>query len=308
MFRAIQGHDRYGSRRIAGGGLVRLLAVTVAVLGLTCQTDARDWQTFENCRLIEHPSNDGDSFHVQAGEKTILVRLYFVDCPETTAATDGDAKRVREQARHFGLVKMNRVLHYGEEARRVAEEILRKPFRVHTMFATAFGRSATPRVYAMITTAEGGDLGSLLVEKGLARNYGVKRRTPDGRDGDEMAAKLQNEELKAMKRRAGIWAETDMGQLDELRAQQRSEEEELKELRRQLQADASDSVDINRASARELQSIGGIGPVLASRIIEQRPFQKVDDLLRVPGINQRLLEQLRPRLAVLESPAKKETD
>lgn len=308
MFRAIQGDDRYRVRRVEGGRLVLLLLVAVAALCLTCRTDARDWQTFENCRLLEHPSNDGDSFRVQAGERTILVRLYFVDCPETTAATDGDAKRVREQARHFGLVKMNRVLHYGEEARRVVEEILRKPFRVHTVFATAFGRSSTPRVYAMITTAEGRDLGSLLVEKGLARNYGVKRRTPDGRDGDEMAGRLHNVELKAMQRRAGIWAETDMGQLDELRAQQRSEEEELKELRRQLQADASGPVDINRATARELQSVGGIGPVLASRIIEKRPFQKVEDLLRVPGINQRLLDQLRPRLVVMESSGKNTTD
>jgi endonuclease YncB( thermonuclease family) len=151
---------------------------------LAGRADARDWQTFTDCRLVEHPANDGDSFHVQAGDKPILVRLYFVDCPETAAATDGDAKRVREQALHFGVIKMSRVLHYGEEARTFVAQVLSKPFTVRTVFATAFGRSSTPRVYGMITTADGKDLGSLLVEKGLARAFGTKRKTPDGMEGD----------------------------------------------------------------------------------------------------------------------------
>jgi DNA uptake protein ComE-like DNA-binding protein len=274
------------------------LVVTAVVLILAGRADAREWQTFKDCRLIEHSANDGDSFHVQAGEKEILIRLYFVDCPETTAGSDADAKRVREQALHFGLVKMNRVLHYGEEARKFVAQTLSKPFTVHTAFATALGRSSTPRVYGMITTADGKDLGTLLAEKGLAREYGVKRKTPDGIEGDQMAKRLEGIELKAMKQRAGIWSETDLGKLDEMRAQQRSEEEEMKELHRQLRGDVDGPVDINKATSRELQSIGGIGPVLASRIIERRPYKAVDDLLRVPGVNQRLLEQLRPRLTV----------
>jgi competence ComEA-like helix-hairpin-helix protein len=278
-----------------------LLVVATWCLMLADRADAREWQTFKDCQLVENPTNDGDSFHVQAGEKQIVVRLYFVDCPETTAGTDADAKRVREQALHFGLVKMNRVLHFGEEAQKFVAQVLDKPFTVHTTFATALGRSSTPRVYAMITTADGKDLGTLLVEKGLARAYGVKRKTPDGLEGEQLAKRLDELEAKALKQRVGVWSETDLGKLDEMRAEQRNEEAEMKELRRQLQADASVPVDINKATARDLQSVGGIGPVLASRIIEHRPFKSVDDLLRVPGINQRLLEQIRPRLTVSAS-------
>ena len=61
-------------------------------------------------------------------------------------------------------------------------------------------------------------------------------------------------------------------------------------------------LDLNRASAAELDRLPGIGPVLAARIVEQRrlhgPFHSVDELRAVPGIGPRLLERLRPVLRV----------
>lgn len=61
-------------------------------------------------------------------------------------------------------------------------------------------------------------------------------------------------------------------------------------------------VDINRASAEELDGLPGIGPVLARRIVEFRerhgPFALVEDLLEVPGIGPRILERLRPLVTV----------
>lgn len=60
------------------------------------------------------------------------------------------------------------------------------------------------------------------------------------------------------------------------------------------------AVSINRASARELEALPGIGPVLASRIVAYRnahgPFRSVDDLINVSGIGPKLLEQLRPHV------------
>lgn len=267
--------------------------------------DASDWQTFKDCRLLDHPGNDGDSFHVQAGDRQILLRLYFVDCSETSAGTDGDAKRVREQAMHFGIVEMRRVIHHGEEARKFTAQILSKPFTVHTTFATALGRSSIPRNYGMVTTADGKDLGRLLVEKGLARAYGAKRQTPDGVAGDEMGKRLQDVELGAMMERVGVWSETDPKMIAEFRAKQREEEEGMKELRTQLSAPQDELVNLNTASAHDLQSISGIGPVLASRIIAQRPYKSLDDLLQVPGISHNLMEKLRPRLTVSDSTVKK---
>jgi competence protein ComEA len=65
------------------------------------------------------------------------------------------------------------------------------------------------------------------------------------------------------------------------------------------------SLDLNRATAEELQRLPGIGPALSARIIEARqkaPFKKVDELRgRVPGIGVKKLEQLRPFVTVAEA-------
>jgi len=60
-------------------------------------------------------------------------------------------------------------------------------------------------------------------------------------------------------------------------------------------------VDVNRASATELEALPGIGPALAGRIVAargERPFSSVDDLGRVRGIGPATLERLRPLVVV----------
>lgn len=60
------------------------------------------------------------------------------------------------------------------------------------------------------------------------------------------------------------------------------------------------SLDLNTATAAELDVLPGIGPVLAARIVDHRrrhgAFHAVEELLTVPGIGPRLLERLRPSL------------
>lgn len=63
-------------------------------------------------------------------------------------------------------------------------------------------------------------------------------------------------------------------------------------------------VDINRASLEELVSIRGIGQSLAMRIIENRPYHQVDDLVKVPGINTIKLSTLLPYITVVEKKVK----
>ncbi len=61
------------------------------------------------------------------------------------------------------------------------------------------------------------------------------------------------------------------------------------------------SVNINTASQSELDSLPGIGPAMAKRIIAERekaPFTSVDDLLRVKGIGKAKLGKLRSRIRV----------
>lgn len=63
-------------------------------------------------------------------------------------------------------------------------------------------------------------------------------------------------------------------------------------------------VNVNTASATELEILPGIGPVLAQRIVDDRtergPFRSVDDLARVRGISPTMVDELRPRITVGE--------
>lgn len=65
---------------------------------------------------------------------------------------------------------------------------------------------------------------------------------------------------------------------------------------------ASGRLDLNRAGAAELDRLPGIGPVLASRIVEHRErsgrFTRVEDLLAVRGIGPRLFARLAPLVTV----------
>lgn len=60
-------------------------------------------------------------------------------------------------------------------------------------------------------------------------------------------------------------------------------------------------VDPSAADATELDRLPRVGPKLAARIVEDRerngPFRSPEDLLRVPGVGPRMLEEVRPHLA-----------
>ena len=55
-----------------------------------------------------------------------------------------------------------------------------------------------------------------------------------------------------------------------------------------------DLVNLNNASAAQLETLPGIGASKAAAIIANRPYATVDELDRVPGIGTKTLDQLRP--------------
>ena len=67
-------------------------------------------------------------------------------------------------------------------------------------------------------------------------------------------------------------------------------------------------VDINTASAAELENLPGIGPSLAKRIVEYRdkngPFASVDDLLKIQGIGEKSLARFRDLVTASKPPKK----
>lgn len=66
-------------------------------------------------------------------------------------------------------------------------------------------------------------------------------------------------------------------------------------------------IDINGATAEELQRLPRIGPKLSQRIVDERtkaPFKSVDELRRVSGIGPKTLEGLRPYVTVGNNPVR----
>jgi competence ComEA-like helix-hairpin-helix protein len=64
--------------------------------------------------------------------------------------------------------------------------------------------------------------------------------------------------------------------------------------------DGSTRVDLNRATAQELESLPGIGAAKAAAILAEREssggFESIDDLEAVRGIGPSLVEKLRPHV------------
>ena len=60
----------------------------------------------------------------------------------------------------------------------------------------------------------------------------------------------------------------------------------------------TDIVNLNNADKEKLQGLPGIGPAMADRIIEKRPYEKLEDLLKVSGVGPALLESLESQVTV----------
>ncbi len=69
-----------------------------------------------------------------------------------------------------------------------------------------------------------------------------------------------------------------------------------------IAANPAAPININLASAADLEALPRIGPALAQRIVDYRaahgPFARVEDLLLVDGIGAATLEEIRPLITV----------
>ncbi len=166
------------------------------------------WLVYSKARFLEGAYHDGDSFKVEttseAGRKyTYIFRLYGVDCPETD---DREKERVAEQAKAFRISE-DRVLHWGDEAKRFTSKFLSNgQLVVYTKKEDAQGQSDKNRYFAIVEV-NGVDLAEALVSAGLARSFG---KPVEWERRDEKQFWRHNDQLQATAKSAGvgIWSES----------------------------------------------------------------------------------------------------
>lgn len=158
----------------------------------------KGWTVLEGCRLLRRGGNDGDSFHILHDGKEYIIRLYYVDAPESN---DTFPDRLRDQAEYFQVDESD-AMRLGKEAGRFTERLLAKgPFTVVTRWEDAKGNSRLPRYFGFVIT-EDGDLDELLMAEGLVRLHGMR---VDGPLGSQKYQALKRLEQEARRERLGAW-------------------------------------------------------------------------------------------------------
>ena len=300
---------------------VRPLLVTAFLFAasITNSLAHSPWVTLQGGHYLIKRPNDGDSFHVSVEGHEYIFRLYFIDAPETSAEF---RDRVDEQAKYFG-VTVDQVLEVGELAKQFTREKLTEPFLVRTCWEDAGGRSRMQRFYAFVQTRTG-DLGEQLVENGLARSHPATAKPEGLTSAAAEWQKLMTLERKAKREKVGGWGANENRMA--VRAQQPESENGIDPFDKFFHPAGETTVpaaatsnaitpslpseestptvaallpqtklDVNAASLAELENVPGIGPVVAQRIIEARPFKSADDLQRVKGIGAgKRYEKIRP--------------
>jgi competence protein ComEA len=286
--------------------------------------------------LVASNYNDGDSFHVSYKGKEHIIRLYFVDCPETDATYPA---RVAEQVAHHGVTS-EQALAVGRHAKKYSAALLSKPFTVVTCNQDARGNSQLPRIFGFITTSSGDDLGELLVGNGLARSYGAAE-APPGKQVAQLRARYDQLEEQARRKKLGVYGSDPLREIETTKNVSGKVEPESRLLPRATPAaSASPSVsalptpsvsapplnpesqvaasgperaarltpvvdapavidgrvNINSASLEELMTLPEVGASMAQKIIDERPYATIEEIERVKGIGPKKFEVLKSRI------------
>jgi len=297
--------------RICLPALIALCSLLLSA-NLWAETSAGAWEVLNGCRLVSDPINDGDSFKVKHGDKTFIVRLYFVDCLETN---DTYKERVGDQARYFSIPESD-ILAAGQLAKAYTHKFLRGEFTVITQWADARG-GKQKRFFGLVRNKSGEMLSESLVRNGLARIYGMptSNRWPSGTIPRTYLSRLKQHERNAQRTLTGIWGNSpDSLQLAGLNALtldiENRDAHATPSTAKPISISTSNRTGkliLNTASAEQLESLPGIGPALAASIIAARPLATVDDLANISGITVNKIDAFRDQVLTDEPPPPPQT-
>jgi endonuclease YncB( thermonuclease family) len=290
------------------------------------------WVTLQGGHFLLKRANDGDSFHISVAGKEYIFRLYFVDAPETSAEF---RDRVEEQAKYFGITvkqnlevgelaktytreklsgpflvrtcwedamgrsRMQRFFAFVQtNTGDLGEQLIENGLaRFHRESGKPEGLSSATSELRKLTTLER----KAKQEKvgGWGANEGrmvVRAEEPESEKGVDPFDKFFHPEMTPATDISPVLTNSSpaTGPLSSTSSRASVAP---------IQSTTPDSVssipetklDVNRASQAELENIPGIGPAIAQRIIEARPFKSADDLRNVKGIGVgKRYEKVRP--------------
>ena len=265
------------SRNYGAGYILAAFIFFAAALARSAEPGA--WETWDDCRFEADKYFDGDSFHVTHGRASAIIRLYFVDAPETD---DGYGTRIAEQAAYFRATPAA-ILLGGAKAKELTAKFLAEPFRVITRRQVAPGASRSARYYGIVESGAR-RLDAALVTAGLARVSGETADYPDATAAQRAVSDLRALELQASKARRGLWLRTGFVE---------SMSDVLKRPISQGLATQARRINLNTATAAELASLPGVGPKVAAQIIHARPLKDLSALDALPGFGPKKIEALR---------------
>ncbi|MGB2403662.1 MAG: thermonuclease family protein [Akkermansiaceae bacterium] len=172
--------------------------------------DSAHYEVWDDCIMLDHRGNDGDSFHIQAPHGREEIRLYYVDAPESAARTyrDGNTnfKRIAQQGAALGDLDRAETTSLGMAAKAFVKELLDgKRFKVVTRGERVYG---SHRKYAFVVVdweRQLHYLHELIVLQGLGRIHTKPAQLPDNTTVSEQKNHLYKLQAYAKNMRYGAW-------------------------------------------------------------------------------------------------------
>ena len=187
---------------------------SVSVDGLSeVKVVGNDYEILENCTLVDHRHNDGDSFHVKHPNGQDEIRLYYADTAESAYKTYGrgenNGDRLDKQGAYFGGLNRDQTAELGKLGKKRTMSLIKgKKFKMITKWEPVTNRQSETRKHAFIVLEKDGKefyLHELLAHEGLVRLSTRGGNLPDGTSWKKQKERLLAIENDAKKRKVGAW-------------------------------------------------------------------------------------------------------